>query len=132
MQEEHDRQQAAYLADRLREARVDFGEPREQWTEPVRDHQAAETTLWPPRPRDQATQNVRENDPRDEYSVHAWCRLVDPEGAHEVDNGKRVPELPDVTIYLEALQSRLAGQTLRKVRLASPFVLRTVDPSHAT
>jgi formamidopyrimidine-DNA glycosylase len=40
-----------------------------------------------------------------------------------------VPELPDVTIYLEALQSRLAGQTLRKVRLASPFVLRTVEPS---
>jgi formamidopyrimidine-DNA glycosylase len=40
-----------------------------------------------------------------------------------------VPELPDVTVYLEALQSRLLGQTLRKMRLASPFVLRTVDPS---
>jgi len=40
-----------------------------------------------------------------------------------------VPELPDVTIYLEALQSRLLGQILRKVRLGSPFVLRTVDPS---
>jgi formamidopyrimidine-DNA glycosylase len=40
-----------------------------------------------------------------------------------------VPELPDVTVYLEALQSRLLGQTLRKVRLASPFVLRTFDPS---
>jgi formamidopyrimidine-DNA glycosylase len=40
-----------------------------------------------------------------------------------------VPELPDVTVYLEALQSRLPGQVLRKVRLGSPFVLRTVEPS---
>jgi formamidopyrimidine-DNA glycosylase len=40
-----------------------------------------------------------------------------------------VPELPDVTVYLEALQSRLLGRTLLKVRLASPFVLRTVEPS---
>jgi formamidopyrimidine-DNA glycosylase len=40
-----------------------------------------------------------------------------------------VPELPDVTVYLEALQSRLLGHTLEKVRLASPFVLRTVEPS---
>ncbi|HYC93250.1 MAG TPA: DNA-formamidopyrimidine glycosylase family protein [Thermoanaerobaculia bacterium] len=40
-----------------------------------------------------------------------------------------MPELPDVTIYLEALQSRLLGKTLHKVRLGSPFVLRTVDPS---
>lgn len=40
-----------------------------------------------------------------------------------------MPELPDVTIYLEALQSRLTGQRLRKVRLGSPFVLRTVEPA---
>jgi formamidopyrimidine-DNA glycosylase len=40
-----------------------------------------------------------------------------------------MPELPDVTVYLEALQSRLPGQPLEKLRLASPFVLRTVDPS---
>lgn len=40
-----------------------------------------------------------------------------------------MPELPDVTIYLEALQSRLVGQTFNKLRLASPFVLRTVEPS---
>ena len=40
-----------------------------------------------------------------------------------------MPELPDVTIYLEALQSRLLGQRLQKVRLGSPFVLRTVEPS---
>src|SRR6266850_2173181 len=40
-----------------------------------------------------------------------------------------MPELPDVTVYVEALQKRLVGQTLTKMRLASPFVLRTVDPS---
>ena len=42
-----------------------------------------------------------------------------------------MPELPDVTVYVEALQKRLVGQTLTKMRLASPFVLRTVDPSPA-
>ena len=40
-----------------------------------------------------------------------------------------MPELPDVTVYVEALQQRLIGQTLTKVRLGNPFVLRTVDPS---
>jgi formamidopyrimidine-DNA glycosylase len=40
-----------------------------------------------------------------------------------------MPELPDVTIYLEALEARVAGQVLQKFRLASPFVLRTVEPS---
>jgi formamidopyrimidine-DNA glycosylase len=40
-----------------------------------------------------------------------------------------VPELPDVTVYVEALQQRLIGQTLTRIRLGSPFVLRTVEPS---
>jgi formamidopyrimidine-DNA glycosylase len=39
-----------------------------------------------------------------------------------------MPELPDVTIYLEALRPRVVGQPLEAVRLASPFVLRSVDP----
>jgi formamidopyrimidine-DNA glycosylase len=39
-----------------------------------------------------------------------------------------VPELPDVTVYLEALAPRIVGTTLERVRLASPFVLRSVDP----
>ena len=42
-----------------------------------------------------------------------------------------MPELPDVTIYIEALERRIAGQTLQRVRLANPFVLRTVEPSIA-
>ena len=39
-----------------------------------------------------------------------------------------MPELPDVTIYAERLEVRLAGQTLRRVRLLNPFVLRSVAP----
>jgi formamidopyrimidine-DNA glycosylase len=39
-----------------------------------------------------------------------------------------MPELPDVTIYVDALRERVRGQRLEKVRLANPFVLRSVDP----
>src|SRR4051794_12663956 len=39
-----------------------------------------------------------------------------------------MPELPDVTVYLEALAARVSGRKLLGVRLASPFVLRTFDP----
>jgi formamidopyrimidine-DNA glycosylase len=39
-----------------------------------------------------------------------------------------MPELPDLTVYLEALEARIVGRTLERVRLASPFVLRTMDP----
>ena len=42
-----------------------------------------------------------------------------------------MPELPDVSVYVEALQKRLLGQPLLKVRLTSPFVLRTFDPPPA-
>jgi formamidopyrimidine-DNA glycosylase len=39
-----------------------------------------------------------------------------------------VPELPDLTLYLDALRSRLVGQRLVRVHVASPFVVRTVTP----
>ena len=39
-----------------------------------------------------------------------------------------MPELPDITVYIEALESRIFGQTLERVRITSPFLLRTVDP----
>jgi formamidopyrimidine-DNA glycosylase len=39
-----------------------------------------------------------------------------------------MPELPDITAYLAALEPRILGRTLERVRLASPFLLRTVDP----
>ena len=40
-----------------------------------------------------------------------------------------MPELPDLVLYLESLERRIAGQPLEAVRLASPFLLRTVTPS---
>ena len=39
-----------------------------------------------------------------------------------------MPELPDITAYLAALESRILGQPLERIRLASPFLLRTVHP----
>jgi formamidopyrimidine-DNA glycosylase len=39
-----------------------------------------------------------------------------------------MPELPDVVVYLEALAPRVLGERLVRVRLASPFLLRSVDP----
>ncbi len=39
-----------------------------------------------------------------------------------------MPELPDVTVYVESIASRITGQPLERVRFGNPFVLRTVDP----
>src|SRR6202789_2024571 len=40
-----------------------------------------------------------------------------------------MPELPDITAYLSALEPRIVGQPLTHLRIASPFLLRTVQPS---
>ncbi len=39
-----------------------------------------------------------------------------------------MPELPDITIYLEALAPRIVGQPLERARIVSPSLLRTVEP----
>lgn len=39
-----------------------------------------------------------------------------------------MPELPDISAYLDALESRILGKQLEQVRLLSPFLLRTADP----
>ncbi|MFY9672807.1 MAG: DNA-formamidopyrimidine glycosylase family protein [Terriglobales bacterium] len=39
-----------------------------------------------------------------------------------------MPELPDITVYLEALEKRILGKRLEQVRIASPFLLRTATP----
>jgi formamidopyrimidine-DNA glycosylase len=39
-----------------------------------------------------------------------------------------MPELPDISAYLSALQERIIGQPLQRVRLGSPFLLRTAEP----
>jgi len=39
-----------------------------------------------------------------------------------------MPELPDIAAYINALERRIVGQPIERIRLASPFLLRTVDP----
>lgn len=39
-----------------------------------------------------------------------------------------MPELPDITIYIEALQARLLNQPIERIRITSPFLLRSFDP----
>jgi len=43
-----------------------------------------------------------------------------------------MPELPDITAYITALEPRIVGQKLERVRLGSPFLLRTVQPPLAS
>ena len=40
-----------------------------------------------------------------------------------------MPELPDITIYVEALESRIVGAHLLRVEVRGPFLLRSVTPS---
>src|SRR5580692_1744150 len=42
-----------------------------------------------------------------------------------------MPELPDIVAYVGGLESRIVGQPLERVRLASPFLLRTTQPTVA-
>jgi len=39
-----------------------------------------------------------------------------------------MPELPDITIYIEAMRERIVDREIRRVRIVSPFVLRSADP----
>lgn len=39
-----------------------------------------------------------------------------------------MPELPDITLYIEALRARISGRRLERVRVLSPFLLRSVEP----
>ncbi len=39
-----------------------------------------------------------------------------------------MPELPDITLYVEALEARVLGETLKAIRLLNPFLLRTANP----
>lgn len=42
-----------------------------------------------------------------------------------------MPELPDITVYVEALERRVKGARLERIRIASPFLLRSVHPAPA-
>ena len=43
-----------------------------------------------------------------------------------------MPELPDISAYITALESRIVGEPIEHVRLATPFLLRTVEPPIAS
>jgi len=43
-----------------------------------------------------------------------------------------MPELPDIAAYISAMESRILGQPLQRIRLASPFLLRTAQPPLAS
>lgn len=67
------------------------------------------------------------------YTLHpapfVWVLGVETNTSlgHLVPGGK-VPEFPDLELYRSALESRVVGATLQKIRFASPFVLRSVEP----
>jgi formamidopyrimidine-DNA glycosylase len=67
-----------------------------------------------------------------------WTRWRAPRKSYEPSLARvpwiypAVPELPDIVIYIEALERRILGQTLEKIRVVSPFLLRTVDPPLAS
>jgi formamidopyrimidine-DNA glycosylase len=44
------------------------------------------------------------------------------------DLSEHMPELPDVTVYIEALNERVLSQPIQRIRIGSPFVLRSFDP----
>ena len=39
-----------------------------------------------------------------------------------------MPELPDISLYLDALRERIDGRRLERARVTSPFLLRSVEP----
>ena len=39
-----------------------------------------------------------------------------------------MPELPDITVYIEALERRVVGQRVEDIRIPQPFLVRTVEP----
>ncbi|MGH7858708.1 MAG: DNA-formamidopyrimidine glycosylase family protein, partial [Candidatus Binatia bacterium] len=43
-----------------------------------------------------------------------------------------MPELPDIVVYIEALERVLSGRRLERIRIASPFLVRSVDPPIAS
>ena len=49
-------------------------------------------------------------------------------GRASCQDGATVPELPDIVVYLEALEPRILRQPVEHVRVASPFLLRAADP----
>jgi formamidopyrimidine-DNA glycosylase len=52
----------------------------------------------------------------------------DEKSHHRLDSYDLVPELPDIAVYIEALEQRIQGTTLERVQITNPFLLRTAVP----
>jgi formamidopyrimidine-DNA glycosylase len=52
------------------------------------------------------------------------CRI----GKHFSYANQNMPELPDIVVYIESLEARILGQTLERVKILNPFVLRSFAP----
>ena len=68
--------------------------------------------------------NAVEGKPPSDESQFPHTRECEKRG----DNGSRMPELPDITVYLGALAPRVLGQPLERLRLGNPFIVRTIEP----
>lgn len=55
--------------------------------------------------------------------------FVHANACHDLLNITDMPELPDISAYITALERRIVGQPIEKIRLASPFLLRTIEPT---
>ncbi len=82
----------------------------------------------------EATGGCRDGTPHCRWHpAHPPClrHSVTPEGRRAAVADVRVPivpELPDITVYIEALASRVLNQPLERLRIANPFLVRTPDP----
>src|SRR5271163_4768446 len=56
------------------------------------------------------------------------CRILRELGQRRLSGLTIMPELPDIVVYIEALKKRILGERLDRVRVASPFLLRTAVP----
>ncbi|HSD40799.1 MAG TPA: DNA-formamidopyrimidine glycosylase family protein [Burkholderiales bacterium] len=61
------------------------------------------------------------------------CARIGADSELPLNAGKgSVPELPDIAVYIEALEKRVVGRVLERIRLVNPFLLRTAVPPIAS
>jgi formamidopyrimidine-DNA glycosylase len=65
---------------------------------------------------------------RTESEAFAIARLLQPSNSRRIIHNAPMPELPDITIYLQALERRLLQKSLTRITISSPFLLRTAVP----
>jgi formamidopyrimidine-DNA glycosylase len=55
--------------------------------------------------------------------------LPKPSTSSPIKSSRALPELPDITVYIEALRTRVEQKLLRQIRVRGPFLVRTFEPS---